>query len=178
MTALPVYLNRTAVALEAVNLAIGKATRWLVLAMLAVQAGNVLMRYVFGTTNMMAFDAVIYMHATVFMLGAGYTLARDAHVRVDIIYAKLNARGQALINLIGSVAFLAPSVIVFLLTTWSNVANSWAILEGAINVGGIPAAFLLKSLLPAFLILVGIQGVALALRSLAQLLAPPREAGP
>src|SRR3546814_3394202 len=83
------------------------------------------------------------------MLGAGYTLLADAHVRVDIFYGRFATRGRAAIDLAGAFGFLLPSMIVVAWFTWPSVRNSWAVLEGPISVGGIPASFLLKSLNPA-----------------------------
>src|SRR3546814_10500173 len=109
------------------------------------------------------------MHAALFMLGAGYTLLVDAHVRVDIFYSRLSARGRAVIDLGGALGFLLPSMLLFAWATWPSVRNSWAVLEGSISVGGIPASFLLKSLIPAFCILLILQVIACALRDLLRL---------
>src|SRR3546814_20660328 len=104
------------------------------------------------------------MHAALFMLGAGYTLLVDAHVRVDIFYSRLSARGRAVIDLGGALGFLLPSMLLFAWATWPSVRNSWAVLEGSISVGGIPASFLLKSLIPALCIILIVLGSACALR--------------
>jgi TRAP-type mannitol/chloroaromatic compound transport system substrate-binding protein len=78
-------------------------------------------------------------------------------------------RGQAWVNLVGTILFLVPTCLVILWFTWRFTANSWAIREGPLSVGGIPAAFLLKSLIPAFAVLLLIQGASLALRSIIRL---------
>ena len=161
-------------ALDQVNAWVGRVVRWLALFLLLAQFAVVVLRYLFGTSYIWGTEAVLYLHAALFMLGAGYTLLVDGHVRVDIIYGSLGERGRALINLLGTLLFLLPTCIVLLWFTWRFTANSWAIREGALSVGGIPAAFLLKTLIPAFALLLLIQGASLALRSLARLRGAPQ----
>ncbi|HEY9537895.1 MAG TPA: TRAP transporter small permease subunit [Kiloniellaceae bacterium] len=155
--------------LEAVNVAVGATVRWLALTMVLLQFAIVVLRYVFGISYIFLDESVLYMHATLFMLGAGYTLLADAHVRVDIFYGRFATRGRAAIDLAGAFGFLLPSMIVVAWFTWPSVRNSWAVLEGPISVGGIPASFLLKSLIPAFCILLIVQGLACVLRDLLRL---------
>ena len=155
--------------LEAVNRAVGSTVRWLALAMVLLQFAVVLLRYVFGISFIFLNEGVLYMHAALFMLGAGYTLLVDAHVRVDIFYSRRSRRGRALTDLFGAFGFLLPSMLMLLWVTWPSVRNSWAVLEGPISVGGIPASFLMKSLIPAFCILLIVQGLACALRDLLRL---------
>jgi TRAP-type mannitol/chloroaromatic compound transport system permease small subunit len=162
--------------LEAVNAAVGAAVRWLALAMVLLQFAVVVLRYVFGISYIFLNEGVLYMHAALFMLGAGYTLLVDAHVRVDIFYSRLSARGRSLVDLAGGFAFLLPSMLVVAWFTWPSVRNSWNVLEGPISVGGIPASFLLKSLIPAFCALLIVQGVAAALRDLLRLCGGSRTA--
>ena len=156
-------------ALEAVVDWTGRLVRWLALAMVLLQLGVVLARYLFGISYIFLNEGVLYMHAALFMLGAGYTLLVNEHVRVDIFYARRSARGRALTDLLGALIFLLPSMSVLLWVTWPFVRNSWAILEGPISVGGSPASFLLKSLIPAFCILLILQGAAGALRNVLRL---------
>ena len=69
---------------------------------------------------------------------------------VDIFYARRSRRGQAIIDILRPLALLGPALVILLYWSWPMVRRSWAILEGPISVGGIPASFLLKSLIPAF----------------------------
>ena len=88
-------MQRIADTLDTVNRAVGSAVRWLALVMVLVQFGIVLARYVYGVSSIAVNESVLYMHATLFMLGAGYTLLVDGHVRVDIFHARLPERGKA-----------------------------------------------------------------------------------
>ncbi|MDA5094996.1 TRAP transporter small permease subunit [Aliiroseovarius sp. KMU-50] len=142
------------------------AVRWLALAMVLVQFSIVVGRYVFGVNSIAVQETVLYMHATLFMLAAGYTLLVDKHVRVDVFYARLNEQARRRIDIFGHLCLLIPSMVALLYWSWPSVRSSWSILEGPLSVGGIKAVFLLKSLIPAFCILVLLQSIALLLRLL------------
>jgi len=90
-------------------------------------------------------------------------------VRVDIFYSGLPTRGRAAVDLAGALGFLLPSMLMVAWFTWPSVRNAWNVLEGPLSVGGIPASFLLKSLIPAFCALLIIQGLAGALGDLLRL---------
>ncbi len=160
---------RLAERLDAINRRIGMTVRWLALFMVLAQFVIVLLRYVFGVSFVWATEGVLYLHGALFMLGAGYTLLVDEHVRVDIFYAKQSPRGQALTNVLGHLLLLLPSMIVLLIYSWPSVRNAWAVLEGPVSVGGIPASFLLKSLIPAFCVLIIVQALACLIRDLIRL---------
>lgn len=159
-------MNSLVARLESVNRGVGAVVRWLALAMVLLQFAVVVLRYVYGVSFVFLGEGVLYMHATLFMLAAGYTLLVDAHVRVDIFYARLSGRGKAAVDVGGALLLLLPSMLLLAWVSWPSVRNSWSVLEGAISVGGIPASFLLKSLIPAFCLLMIVQGVACLLRDL------------
>ena len=150
--------------LDGINRVTGRLTRWLVLFMMCMQFGIVLLRYVFGVSDIALNESVLYMHATLFMLGAGYTLLVDEHVRVDIFYSRMDDRRKDWVDIAGHLLFLIPAIGMLLYWSWPTVRNAWSIYEGAISVGGIPASFLLKTLIPAFCILLLLQSVAFLLR--------------
>ena len=147
-------------AVDALNERLAMAIRWLALAMVLIQFVIVIVRYVFGVNSIAAQESVLYLHATLFMLGAGYTLLVDKHVRVDVFSSRLDERMRARIDLAGHLLFLIPSMTVLLYWSWTSVLNSWAILEGPISVGGIKAVYLMKSLIPLFCILLLLQSLA------------------
>ncbi|MFN3952918.1 MAG: TRAP transporter small permease subunit [Pararhodobacter sp.] len=169
-------MARLADALDWINRAVGAVVMWLALAMALVQFAVVLMRYVFGYSSIFVNESVLYLHASIFMLGAGYTLWAQGHVRVDIFYANLGARGKAMVDLFGHLVLLGPSLVMLLYWSWPMVRRSWSILEGPISVGGIPASFLLKSLVPAFCVLLLIQGLSALIRDLIRLREGPNAA--
>ncbi len=154
--------------LDRVNRGVGRVVRWCALAMVLVQFLLVVLRYVYGVSFVFLNESVLYLHGALFMLGAGYTLLVDGHVRVDIFYARLGRRGRAAVDIFGHLFLLLPSMAALAWFTWPSVRRSWSILEGSISVGGIPASFLLKSLIPAFCLLLVVQGVAVLLRDIAR----------
>ncbi|SOE00814.1 TRAP transporter small permease subunit [Caenispirillum bisanense] len=163
-------LSRIGAGLDRINAAVGSVVMWFAVGMMLIQFAIVVLRYVFGMSFIFVTEAEMYLHAALFMLGAGYTLLHDGHVRVDIFYGSMTRRRKAVVDLLGTVFFLLPTCGVILFYTWPYVRRSWQIMEGAISVGGIPASFLLKSLIPAFAVLLIVQGIAMALRNLAVLL--------
>ncbi|MFT6657216.1 TRAP transporter small permease subunit [Maritalea sp.] len=142
----------------------GMTVRWLALGMLLLQFTIVVSRYAFGVNSIALQELVLYLHASFFMLGAAYTLSIDGHVRVDIFYASLSERRRHLVDIFGHLFFLIPSMSAILFWSWPSVRNAWAIREGAISVGGLPASFLLKTLIPAFCILILVQSASCLLR--------------
>lgn len=151
-------------AIDRMNTIVADVVRWLALIMVLVQFCIVIGRYVFGFNSIAAQESVLYMHAAVFMLGAGFTLLVDKHVRVDVFYAKVSDAARRRIDIFGHLFLLIPSMTALLYWSWPSVRNSWKILEGPISVGGIEAVFLLKSLIPAFCILILLQSLSLLVR--------------
>lgn len=129
----------------------------------------VTLRYAFSQGAIALQEAVLYLHGAAFMLGIPYALKEDAHVRVDLIYSRLDERRRALVNLAGHVCFLVPVAGAVVFYSYPYVARSWRILEGSSEVGGIPGIFLLKTLIPLMGVLLLLQGIAEIIRCIAAL---------
>src|SRR5581483_7382944 len=99
------------------------------------------------------------------MLAAAWVLQSDGHVRVDIFYADAKPRTKAAIDLLGAVVFLAPFVIALVVLSVPYVARSWRLLEHSREASGLPFVYLLKTLIPLFAVLLGLQGIAQAIRA-------------
>lgn len=154
--------------LDRISIAIGRAASWLTLFMVIVTFIVVVLRYVFDTGFIWVQESIIWMHAVVFMLGAAYTLQAEEHVRVDVFYRNMSARGRAWVDLVGVLVFLLP---VCLFLAWNSidfVSQSWRIGESSREPGGLPYPFfpMLKTVVLLMPVTVGLQGVALFLRSL------------
>lgn len=163
-------LKRIATLIDGLNEQIGRWLSWLALAMVLVQFIVVLMRYVFGVGSIMMQESVVYMHGILFMVGAGYTLLHDGHVRVDVFYHTMAPRWRALINFVGVFLFLLPVAYVIFETAWPYVMTSWATKEGSRETSGIQGIYLLKTVILIFCVLISLQGLSLAIHSLLQLL--------
>ena len=151
--------------IDALSEFVGRAISWIILPMVLVQLTVVLMRYVFGVGSIMMQESVVYMHATLFMMTAGYTLLHNGHVRIDILYREASARRKALVDLGGVIVFLLPVCVLTWWVAWPYVATAWSVLEGSRETSGIPAVFLLKTLILVFAALVAIQSVSQAIRA-------------
>ncbi len=109
------------------------------------------------------------MHGTLFMLGAGYTLLNDQHVRLDVFYRKWDGKRQALINLLGSMFLLLPFCGAVWWLSWPFVETSWAVRETSMEVSGLPFLFSLKTVILVFCLLLAAQGISLTIKSYYQL---------
>lgn len=152
-------------AAEAVNEAVGRSVAYLTLATVLICAAVVIIRYAFHTGFIWLQELFVWTHAVAFMLGAGYTLMINRHVRVDIIYARRSERTQAWLDLLSTIIFLFPWILVLWYFTWPYVAASWALGEASSQGGGLPGLYLLKSVILGFCCLMLLQGLAICARS-------------
>ena len=144
----------------------GRAVAWLTLLMVIITFTVVVLRYGFNLGSIAMQESVIYLHALNFMLGAAYTLKHDAHVRVDIFYQKMGPRGQAWVDLFGTLLLLLPVSGFIFWTSWEYVAAAWAVQETSGEAGGLPFVYLLKSILILMPSLLIIQGVVIIITSM------------
>lgn len=166
-------LDRLCRGIDGISRTIGRTAAWLTLFMVLVQFALVLMRYVFGIGSLFMQESLVYAHGILFMTAAAYTLLEDRHVRVDIFYGGASERGRAWIDLFGVLAFLLPTCWLVLWIGYPYVARSWATLEGSRETSGIPAIFLLKSVILVFAVSLALQALALLIRAAALLLGRP-----
>jgi TRAP-type mannitol/chloroaromatic compound transport system permease small subunit len=151
--------------IDRLNAAIGGTVAWACLLVVVVQFTVVVLRYVFGQGSIWLTETIIYGHATLFMLASAWTLREGGHVRVDIFYADAGPRRRALVDLCGALFLLLPFMLVLLWFAVPYVARSWAIWETSRETSGLPAVYLLKTLIPLFALLMALQGVAQAIRA-------------
>jgi len=162
---MPRHLATIADSIDRLIAAIGRAVMWLALAVVLLQFAVVVLRYAFGIGSIWLSESVLYAHAALFMLAAAWTLQVNGHVRVDVFYADASPRAKALVDLLGALLLLLPFMAVIAWFALPYVSRSWAILERSPEASGIPAVFLLKTLIPLFALLMALQGVAQAIRA-------------
>ena len=133
--------------------------------MVVITCAVVVLRYVFDTGAIALQESVTYMHSLVFMVGLSYALKHDGHVRVDLLFARLSKRARMKINLIGHLSFLLPVCLVIAVESFDYVTRSWVIFEVSPEVGGIPAVYLLKTLIPLSALLLLAQAIFEAIRT-------------
>ncbi len=146
--------------IEPVITRIGKACGWLLFALVVVQFGVVLARYVLNINYLWAQEAALYLHGAIFMLASGWTLLSDRHVRIDVFSNRFSKNKQDLVEKFGSVFLLFSMMAAIVITSIGYVGESWSILEGSPEISGLPGRFLLKSLIPVFAVLLVLAAVS------------------
>ena len=149
---------------------VGRVISWIALVMVAIGAFNAIARYLgrfigVNLSSNLYLELQWYLFSLIFLLGAGYALRENAHVRVDVIYGRLRARARAAINVVGSALMLIPFGVFVLWVSWPSIRNSWAVREGSPDPGGLPRYPLKAVIIVAFVLLLA-QGVAELIREI------------
>lgn len=147
-------------AAERLLVALGNAVSWLWVALLAVIVGNVVLRYAFGEGRIELEEIQWHLYSAGFMLGLGYALQADAHVRVDVLHARWRPATQAWLELYGIALFLLPFVALMLIYGARFVADSLATGEISGSPGGLPHRWAIKAVLVLGFGLLGLAAVA------------------
>ena len=125
----------------------------------------VVLRYLFGISFIWMQETYVWMHAYIFMLGAGFTYLNDDHVRIDILYRNASQTYRALIDLIGNVFFLLPFLYIIWSYSFPFVYKSWQMNEISREAGGLSMLFLLKLSILLFVIFLFIQSISKIINS-------------
>src|SRR5581483_8587101 len=113
-------------AIDFVNEKLSWIADWLVFLSCLISAGNAFSRYAFSLSSNAWLEIQWYMFGALVMLGASYTLRRNEHVRVDVLYSSLSTRRQIAVDLFGVVFFLLPATLILCYLSWPVFYNSWA----------------------------------------------------
>jgi TRAP-type mannitol/chloroaromatic compound transport system permease small subunit len=151
--------------IDALNERVGHFISWFVLAMVLVTFLVVVLRRIFNFGDIAMQESVTYMHAFVFMLAGAYTLKHNEHVRVDIFYQNMSPRNKAKVDLFGTLFLLLPFAAFIIWISFGYVSNSWKLLEGSREAGGLPLVYILKTLIPLMAVLLFLQGISLTGRA-------------
>ena len=152
-------------AVDALTEAAGRLAGVLAIALVALSFALVLARYALGMGSVAAQEAVLWLHAALFLLGLAYALRHGAHVRVDVFSQRWTPRTRARVELAGLVLLLMPFCVFMVAMSWDYVGASWSAREGSRDPGGLPGWYLLKSLLPLSAALLLLQALAETLRA-------------
>jgi len=152
--------------IDRLNTWVGRFVAWATAVVVCVVFVDVVMRYAFKTSFVFTQELEWHLFAFIFLMGAGYTLLKDGHVRVDIFYQRMSPKAQAWINLVGVLLFLIPGCYLIISTSMHFVINSFSIMEGSPDPGGIPFRWVLKACIPAGFVLVFLQGISMGIKSL------------
>ncbi|HCH63569.1 MAG: C4-dicarboxylate ABC transporter substrate-binding protein [Deltaproteobacteria bacterium] len=152
---------------------VGHTTAWLAALMIFIGAANAILRYLSRDLGILvggnaALEAQWYLFSLMFLLGAAWTLERDAHVRVDVLYGRLSPRNRTIVDLLGALLFLLPFCVFALTVSGPTVWNSWEVREMSQDPGGLPR-YPIKAVILVGFVLLGLQGISEVIKSVARL---------
>ena len=152
---------------------LGRFVSWLTLAMVLIGAYNAVARYLgrfihVNLSSNLYLELQWYLFSLIFLLGAGFALRENAHVRVDVLYGRLRRKARARIDVIGSALMLIPFCIFVLWVSWPSIHNSWLVREGSPDPGGLPRYPLKAVIIVAFVLLLA-QGISQLLKDVSVL---------
>lgn len=154
--------------IDVLNERIGKVCDWLVLWACVVSAANAMVRYAYDISSNAWLELQWYMFAVIVMFGASYTLKKNEHVRVDIVYMMLSPRGQLWVDIMGTLLFLLPACVLLTDLSWPFFMQSFNVLEHSSNAGGL-LRWPIKLVLPVGFALVALQGISELIKRVASL---------
>jgi len=158
-------LLRISSLIDSLNERIGRLVMWGVLVATLVATGNALAKHFLGQGSNAWLEAQWYLFGALFLLGAGYTLKHNGHVRIDVIHQRFSPRTRAWIDLAGSLLFLLPFAGLLAWLSWPLFAESWRIHEMSPDDGGL-LRWPVKLLLPVGFGLLFLQGISEAIKNL------------
>ncbi len=152
-----------------INHVIGICVAWFVVLMVALQFWLVLTRYLFSYNSLFYQEAIVYLHGLMIMLGSAFTLLHGGHVRVDVLFRGASRRRKLLTDLIGSLVFTVPVMMLLVWAAWPDVHLSWTLGEGSTETSGIAYKHILKTSVIVFALLMALQALSIALKSALEL---------
>jgi TRAP-type mannitol/chloroaromatic compound transport system permease small subunit len=161
-------LLRLSRAIDSVNAGLGWIADWLVLLSCLISAANAFSRYAFGISSNAWLEIQWYMFGALVLLGASYTLKKNEHVRVDIVYSNVSTRRQIGIDIFGFILFMLPATAVMAYLSWPIFYNSWMLGEISGNAGGL-LRWPVKIFLPIGFALLTLQGISELIKRIAML---------
>ncbi|HYZ34617.1 MAG TPA: TRAP transporter small permease subunit [Crenalkalicoccus sp.] len=153
---------------DRISTGVGRIADWAVLLSCLISAGNAFIRYGLDYSSNAWLEVQWYFFAATVMLGASYTLLRNEHVRVDLLYGAMGPRARLWVDVLGFIFFMLPAMILLAWMTWPFFLDSFLRDEGSPNAGGL-LRWPVKLLLPAGFLLLCLQGVSELIKRIALL---------
>jgi TRAP-type mannitol/chloroaromatic compound transport system permease small subunit len=147
-------------AIDGISTWVGKATAWLIIALMILVCAEVFKRYIMNAPTAWIFDADNMLYGTLFMLCGAYTLAQNAHVRGDFLYSSMRPRMQAALDIALYLVFFIPGIAALIYAGYAYAADSWHIAEHSNVTAEGPPVYPFKTVIPIAGALVLLQGVA------------------
>ncbi|MFT4653902.1 MAG: TRAP-type mannitol/chloroaromatic compound transport system permease small subunit [Kangiellaceae bacterium] len=146
--------------IDKTNAFIGKAVAYCTLLMAVIMFAVVVLRYGFDLGWIAMQESITYLHAAVFLLGSAYTYQQNGHVRVDVFYRRYSVKVKHIVDLLGCLLLMLPVASYIAITCWPYVMQSWQLLEGSREPGGLPFVYILKSFMLIFAIMMVLQAIS------------------
>jgi TRAP-type mannitol/chloroaromatic compound transport system permease small subunit len=143
---------------------IGQAFSWLIVALTLLISWEVFSRYALDHPHPWAFDAMIMLYGTLFMMAGAYTLSKNGHVRGDVLYGFFPPRMQAGLDLALYLLFFVPGVVAFVWAGYNYAAESWAINEHSNITADGPPIYPFKTIIPVAGAFILVQGIVEIIR--------------
>ncbi len=126
------------------------------------------MRYVFQSGSIGIQELEWHLFSIIFLIGAAYTLKHDEHVRLDVLYRSkfINDKTRAWIDAFGAIFILLPFCILIVVSTWPFISQAFIHNEASPDPGGLPARWLIKSMIPIGFGLLFLQGIAESIKNI------------
>jgi TRAP-type mannitol/chloroaromatic compound transport system permease small subunit len=150
--------------IDKISTAVGKTVAWLIVSLTLLITYEVFSRYVFNEPHPYAFDLMLQMYGTLFMMAGAYTLSRNGHVRGDVLYSFFPPRAQASLDLTLYFLFFLPGVTALCWAGYTYAAESWRILERSSITAEGPPLYWFKTIIPIAGVLMLVQGIVEIIR--------------
>ena len=146
----------------------GKVISCLVIILVLLVGYDVSMRYLFQSGSIGIQELEWHLFSIIFLIGAAYTLKHDEHVRLDVLYRSnfLSDKHRALIDAFGSLFILLPFCILIVISAWPFISQAYIYNEASPDPGGLPARWLIKSMIPLGFMLLILQGIAESIKKI------------
>jgi len=157
---MPGWMAAIVLVADNVNLWVGRIVAWLVLPLMAAMVYEITARYFFAAPTIWAYDTSRMLYGAMFMLGAGYALAKGVHIRADFIYRNWSVKTQGWIDATLYLVLYFPAMLIFAKVAWDFAASSIARGERGMDTAWMPQLGPIKAALAAGVILLVLQGLA------------------
>lgn len=151
--------------IDRINAWVGKGVAWLVPLLILELVYDTAARYLFNAPTQWSYDISYMLYGTLFLAAAAYTLQKDKHVRIELVYDRLSPRGKAVIDCIGYLIFFFPPLLALVYFGTLFAWKSWVLLETGGESMWQPPIYPFKTVLPLASFLLLLQGLALFIRS-------------
>ena len=136
------------------------------LSMILIACISIILRFLFNISFVSIQELIMYLHASIFMLGISYALKENSHVKIDVLLNTFNDKIQKLIGVFGMIVFLIPTSLFIVYISSEMVIKSWQIFEGSSEAGGMNLVYVLKTLIPIMAILMLLQSLSILIKKI------------